>query len=192
MYQAGVAREGRTYIRWEDPVLGVNGEGRITPIIPGCQQITTVVGKDGEVLVSNRIWRTPAGMENSDENGQRGIDMTPAQPHTISASARECASCHTNPKTLGYGVEDGEFMLNYEEVCISCHQDVPDGSIFIKATAAAGELLGFVPHHDHEHMKLLNMDIKWAAMTRIFVPLLVIGLLLLCYLYLKARKKLKN
>ncbi len=81
MYQPGISTEGRTYIHWEDPVLGVNGEGRISPIIPGCQQITTVIGEDGEVLVSNKIWRTPGGMENSDENGQRVIDMTPAQPH---------------------------------------------------------------------------------------------------------------
>jgi len=40
--QAGKASEGRTYLRWENPVLGINGEGRVTPIIPGYQQITTV------------------------------------------------------------------------------------------------------------------------------------------------------
>jgi hypothetical protein len=260
MYQPGISKEGRTYIRWEDPVLGVNGEGRITPIIPGCQQITTVIGEDGKTLVSNKIWRTPGGMENSDENGQRGIDMTPAQPHTISAKARECTSCHTNPKTLGYGVEGGEFMLGYKEdtykdlqtydgknlsvnarpqfpkiedlpmdlskvvtrdgkqvqtvghhwplsgplsqysrekmervgVCISCHQDVPDGNLFIKATAAAGEVLGLVPHHDHEHMKLLNMEIKWAAMTRILLPVIFIVIFVMGYLILRLRKKLKK
>ncbi len=243
----GKSREGRTYVRWEDPVLGVNGEGRITPIIPGCQQITTVIGKDGKTLVSNKIWRTPPGMENGGEEGQRGIDMTPAQPHTISVEARECASCHTNPKTLGYGIGDGKFMTGYENdryedlkdatgqnlskhsrpqipkiedlpmdlsqvvtrdgkqlqtvghhwplssplsqstrekmervgVCISCHQDVPDGNIFIKATAAAGEMLGMIPHNDHEHMKLLNSDIKWGAMTRILFPLLIILVLIL-------------
>jgi len=259
MYQPGISKEGRTYIRWEDPVLGVNGEGRITPIIPGCQQITTVIDEDGKTLVSNKIWRTPAGMENSDEKGQRGIDMTPAQPHTISANARECASCHTNPKTLGYGVEDGEFMLGYEQdtykdlqtydgknlsvnarpqfpkiedlymdlsrvvtrdgkqvqtvghhwplsgplsqysrekmeragVCISCHRDVPDGNIFIKATAAAGEVLGLVPHHDHEHMKLLNTDIKWAAMTRVLAPVILVVILLMSYLILRYRKRYK-
>ncbi|MCD4665357.1 MAG: hypothetical protein K8R68_08795, partial [Bacteroidales bacterium] len=252
----GKAREGRTYVRWEDPVLGVNGEGRITPIIPGCQQITTVIGEDGKTLVSNKIWRTPPGMENGGEDGQRGIDMTPAQPHTISAEARECTSCHTNPKTLGYGVEDGKYMKGYEKdtymdiktpdgqnlslnsrpqfpkiedlpmdlsqvitrdgkqlqtvghhwplsgplsqytrekmervgVCIACHQDVPDGNIFIKATAAAGELLGMVPHHDHEHMKLLNMDIKWAAMMRILFPLIIGIIIILVFVIWRYKK----
>jgi len=112
--QPGKSTEGRTYIRWENPVLGVNGEGRVTPIIPGCQQITTVINENGETIVNNKIWRTPPNMENGGEKGQRGIDMTPAQPHTISKKARECASCHTDPKALGYGVEGGIFMNGYD------------------------------------------------------------------------------
>ncbi len=111
----GVAREGRTQVIWEDPVLGINGEGRVTPITTGCQQITTVIGPDGNTIVSNKIWNTPPYLENSDGKGQRGIDMTPAVPHTTTASARECASCHANPKTLGYGIGDGEYMKNYDK-----------------------------------------------------------------------------
>ncbi len=111
--QAGKATEGRTYIRWEDPILGINGEGRIGPLITGCQQITTVIGTDGEILAENKIWRTPPYMENGGEDGQRGIDMTPAQPHTSSRQARECTSCHTNPKTLGYGINGGVYMNDY-------------------------------------------------------------------------------
>ena len=60
----GKASENRSYLRWENPVLGINGEGRVSPIIPGCQQITTVIGPDGKVLVQNKIWRTPANLEN--------------------------------------------------------------------------------------------------------------------------------
>jgi len=112
--QAGKATESRTYIRWEDPILGVNGEGRIGPLITGCQQITTVIDNEGEPLVSNKIWRTPPNMENGGEEGQLGIDMTPAQPHTSSRQARECVSCHANPKTLGYGVSGGVYMKGYE------------------------------------------------------------------------------
>ncbi len=111
----GKASEGRSYTRWEDPVLGINGEGRVTPIIPGCQQITTVIGPDGEPIIVNKVWRTPAGTENGGEEGQRGIDMTPAQPHTVTAEARSCTSCHTNPKTLGYGINDGKYMKGYEK-----------------------------------------------------------------------------
>jgi len=115
MDQPGKASEGRTYLRWEDPILGINGEGRIGTLITGCQQITTVIGPDGNTLVSNKIWRTPAGLENSGPEGQRGIDMTPAQAHTVSRTARECVSCHANPKTLGYGIHDGQYMRAYEK-----------------------------------------------------------------------------
>ena len=113
MDQVGKATEGRTYLRWEDPILGINGEGRVSTLMTGCQQITTVIGPGGNTIVSNKIWRTPAGLENSGPEGQRGIDMTPAQPHTVSRTARECVSCHANPKTLGYGIHDGEYMQGY-------------------------------------------------------------------------------
>ncbi len=113
--QPGKISEGRTQVIWEDPVLGINGEGRVTPIIPGCQQITTVIGLDGKALVSNKIWDTPPFLENSGEKGQRGIDMAPTTPHTTSAKARTCVSCHANPKALGYGIGDGEYMKGYQK-----------------------------------------------------------------------------
>ena len=84
----GKATEARGYLRWENPVLGINGEGRVSPIIPGCQQITTVIGPDGKPIVLNKIWRTTANLENSGPEGQRGIDMAPAAPHTRAWQAR--------------------------------------------------------------------------------------------------------
>jgi len=113
--QYGKATEGRTYVRWEDPILGINGEGRIGPLITGCQQITTVIGTEGEALVNNKIWHTPPDIENGGAEGQLGIDMTPAQPHTSSRQARECVSCHANPKTLGYGIGGGVYMSKYSQ-----------------------------------------------------------------------------
>lgn len=113
--QPGQSTESRSYTRWEDPILGINGEGRVSPIIPGCQQITTVIGPKGKPLVLNKVWRTPAGLENSDASGQRGIDITPAQPHTVTAQARDCVSCHTNPKALGYGIQNSQYMRGYEK-----------------------------------------------------------------------------
>ncbi|MCD4735563.1 MAG: hypothetical protein K8R53_05935, partial [Bacteroidales bacterium] len=246
-FQPGKSFEGRTYMRWEDPVLGINGEGRIGPVIPGCQQITTVINGIGDTILTNHIWRTPPNMENSGTEGQRCIDMAPAQPHTISAKARDCVSCHTNPKTLGYGVGNEEFMTGYEKdiftdmkdgsgvliskkstlqiaaipeldfdlsqiitregkqiatvghhwpasgplpnqirqkmervgVCISCHQNLPDGNIWISAVATSGELLGLTPHTDDDHSSLLNRDIRWAAFTRIlFFPLVLLVLIM--------------
>jgi hypothetical protein len=31
----GKVFEKRSYLRWEEPVLGINGEGRVTPLMPG-------------------------------------------------------------------------------------------------------------------------------------------------------------
>ncbi len=127
--QPGKVTEGRTYLRWEYPVLGVNGEGRVTPIIPGCQQITTVIGPDGKTLVNNKIWRTPPGLEGGGEKGQRGIDMAPAQPHTARRQARTCVTCHTSSKALGYGIYDGRFMKR------------SSANIYMDAATVQGELV---------------------------------------------------
>ena len=97
---AGDVTETRSYLRWETPILGVNGEGRVTPMMPGCQVITTVIDKDGKTIVKNKIWNTPEGP---------GLDMAAVQPHTTGRKARSCESCHNNPKTLGYGIEGGRF-----------------------------------------------------------------------------------
>jgi hypothetical protein len=99
--QPGKISESRSYLRWEYPVLGVNGEGRVTPIIPGCQQITTVIGPDGKTLVNSKIWRTPPSLEGGGDEGQRGLDMTPAQPHTVRREARTCVTCHGSSKATG-------------------------------------------------------------------------------------------
>jgi hypothetical protein len=109
----GSTSENRSYLRWEDPVLGINGEGRVSPIIPGCQQITTVVAPDGETLIHNKIWRTPPGLEGGGVQGQRGLDMAPAMPHTTDRQARECTSCHATAKALGYGTHDGRYLRQY-------------------------------------------------------------------------------
>jgi len=111
----GKTSENRSYLRWENPVLGINGEGRVSPIIPGCQQITSVVAPDGTLLVHNKIWRTAEGTEGADKMGQRSLDMAPAAPHTVDWRARECTSCHASDKALGYGTHDGRYLRGYAE-----------------------------------------------------------------------------
>ncbi|MFQ6093896.1 MAG: cytochrome C, partial [bacterium] len=103
----GEASESRGYLRWEEPILGINGEGRVTPLMPGCQVVTTVIGRDGQTLAHNRIWRTGDGL--------RGLDMSPVQPHTMDKKARECESCHSSDKALGYGIDGGRYLQGYQE-----------------------------------------------------------------------------
>ncbi len=111
----GKVKEGRSYLRWEEPILGINGEGRVTPIIPGCQVIFSVIGPDGESVAHNLIGRTPPGTEGGGAEGQRGLDMAPAQPHTAGRKARTCESCHSDPKALGYGMQGGVFLQGYDQ-----------------------------------------------------------------------------
>ena len=101
----GKVSETRSYLRWETPILGINGEGRVSPLMPGCQAITTVIDKDGNTVVNNEIWDTSEG---------KGLDHAAVQPHTAGRKARFCESCHNNPKTLGYGIEDGRFLKGYD------------------------------------------------------------------------------
>ncbi len=102
----GKVSETRSYLRWETPILGINGEGRVSPMMPGCQVITTVIDKDGKTVAKNKIWMTPKG---------KGLDHAAVQPHTAGRKARSCESCHDNPKSLGYGIEDGRFLKGYEK-----------------------------------------------------------------------------
>ena len=53
------------------------------------------------------------GSEGSGATGQRGIDMSPAAPHTTDRKARECTSCHARAKSLGYGTHDGRYLKGY-------------------------------------------------------------------------------
>ncbi len=97
----GKVSETRSYLRWEEPTLGINGEGRVSPMMPGCQVIATVIDKEGHAVAHNVIWNTPEGP---------GLDHAAVQPHTAGRQARTCESCHDNPKALGYGIEGGRFV----------------------------------------------------------------------------------
>jgi len=105
----GQVTETRSYLRWEDPALAQNGEGRVTPVIPGCQVTVTVIGKDGKALLQNHIFKIP-NVEGAGSEGQNAIDMSPVQPHTISKESRSCESCHTSKKAQGKGIGDGKFF----------------------------------------------------------------------------------
>ena len=103
--------ETRSYLRWENPPLAVNGEHRISPAIPGCQTTVTVIGKDGKPLLLNHIFKIP-DVEGAGKEGQLAIDISPVQPHTIQKEARKCESCHTNPVAMGYGIEEGKLYAD--------------------------------------------------------------------------------
>ena len=112
----GKISETRSYLRWEDPVLGISGEGRVTPLMPGCQVTYTVINDKGETLVNNEIAENIGeAKELGQEHVPLAIDMAPVQPHTAQRVARTCESCHTNYKTAGLGIGKGTFGLRQHE-----------------------------------------------------------------------------
>ncbi|RMF45410.1 MAG: hypothetical protein D6755_08135, partial [Anaerolineae bacterium] len=72
-------------------------------------------GPDGQNVAHNVIGRTPANEEGGGAEGQLGLDMAPAQPHTAGRKARTCESCHNDPKALGYGINGGEYMKGNDQ-----------------------------------------------------------------------------
>jgi hypothetical protein len=112
----GKVFESRAYLRWEEPVLGINGEGRVTPLMPGCQIVFTVIDRDGKTVALNQV---AFSKDEQAELGQKrtplGLDMAPVQPHSVQRKARTCESCHNNPKALGYGIAGGVFQTRYTE-----------------------------------------------------------------------------
>ncbi len=126
----GIVTEQNGYRRWEDPILGINGEGRISPLMPGCQMVYTVLGSDGRVLVYNEI---PLNPGEAASLGQAhlplSIDMAPAQPHTNQAKARVCEGCHTRPKTMGLGINNGLFKTLVQQDRIVAVEDPKTGQV---------------------------------------------------------------
>lgn len=104
---SGDISEQRSYLRWEDPPLVVNGEHRVSPAIPGCQTTVSVTDKNGNVVLLNHIFKIQH-VEGAGEEGQLAIDISPLHPHTIQLEARSCESCHANSKAMGYRIAGGK------------------------------------------------------------------------------------
>lgn len=98
--------ESRSYVRWENPALGINHRGKVSTFVPGCQVFLTQV--DGEkAIVTNKTYVT--------KDGTSGLSHNPIQPHTMSKKSRTCEECHTNPKVLGLGSGQYDIKRNFPD-----------------------------------------------------------------------------
>lgn len=145
----GKVTETRSYLRWEDPPLSQNGEGRISPTIPGCQTTVTVVGRRGNTLLQNHIFKVP-NKEGAKEEGQNAIDMSPVQPHTISKRSRTCESCHTNSKAMGYGIDGGKNQGDWSKDAV------------VDLMSADGQIIP--SKHKTQIHKIKNLKHDWSVM----------------------------
>ena len=147
----GKVTETRSYLRWEDPALSQNGEGRVSPTIPGCQTTITVIGKDGKALLQNHIFKIP-NVEGAGPEGQNAIDMAPVQPHTIQKRARTCESCHASDKALGLGVGGGRLNADPSKTTIIDLMS-PDRKILPHNT---DEQMPAIPNLKHDYSQFID------------------------------------
>ncbi len=150
--QIGKASETRSYLRWEDPILGINGEGLVTPVMPGCQVTYTVIGPNGKTLILNKQARVH-------DNGHivNAIDMSPVQPHTSGRKARTCESCHSNPKALGYGIQDGQFLTDQGKDVKIDIQDLATGKFASSHTTVQ---MKAIPGMNYDWSQIVTRDGK--------------------------------
>ncbi len=86
-----------TFRRWEDPVLGINQRGKISPVRPDYQFFVTWIDRDMKIKIDNK---------------KMIFNWSPYVPHTTTKIGRDCYSCHFNLKSIGLGY--GMFKRNGE------------------------------------------------------------------------------
>lgn len=110
-----------SHVRWENPPLGINGEGRVSPLVGVIQTVSTVIGPDGKTIVHNHVAKTA--------KGYNATELAPLNPHTTSLASRECSDCHGNSVASGYGMNNGTYdsepeTTRYADVVDSNGQNV--------------------------------------------------------------------
>jgi len=80
----GMWEEGRSYIRYEKPMLAV-WKDEVVIVTPGCQDIVSLIDDKGKVDGFNRF------------------TMAAINPHTTQGKGRTCAECHASTKVVGLG-----------------------------------------------------------------------------------------
>jgi len=78
--------EGRSYLRFEEPALGLDQFGKIMPFAPGCQVYLTALDKKSKPEHQN-TWLTAAAFD----------------PHITRTKVPKCIDCHGTPKRMGIG-----------------------------------------------------------------------------------------
>ncbi len=151
----GKVTETRSYLRWENPALSRNGEGRVSPTIPGCQVTLTVIGKDGNALLENHIWKIP-NVEDAGKEGVNSITMSPVQPHTITKKSRPCESCHTSAKAMGYGINGGAYFSDPSKTTIV---DLMDANKTV-LPLQVDEQIPATPNLHHDYSVLIDKNGK--------------------------------
>jgi len=80
--------EGRSYLRFRRPALGVRTDGSIGPFAPGCQVFIEAFDAEGCYMP---------------EKSSRHLVMASFDPHTTALKPPTCEACHMDSKVIGLG-----------------------------------------------------------------------------------------
>ncbi|RAX53999.1 hypothetical protein CCY99_04770 [Helicobacter sp. 16-1353] len=151
--QKGSIEGDYSHARWEEPMLGINGEGKVTPLVGVIQTVGTVVDEKGNVILQNNVAKT--------KDGLLAIDMQPMNPHTSSLEARDCAECHLNNKVMGFGFyggnpqkevfidikdSNGKVLTKHNNVQIAPIKNITNGSFMQILDENGKQIMSVDPH----------------------------------------------
>ncbi len=86
----GMWYEYRSFTRYSDTVLCINGRGKVSPA-QFCQSQVTFPDKG----YYNKVF--------THNDNTTSYVVAPVQPHTVSEVSRKCRDCHNNPMAVGLG-----------------------------------------------------------------------------------------
>ena len=156
--QDGLSTQGDySHVRWENAPLGVNGEGRVTPLVGVIQTVSTVVDKNGKVVAWNKVAKT--------KDGYNAMELAPVNPHTSSLESRDCADCHGNTAAMGLGIDHGSYDARPSEPKYADAVDMNGNNIsrYTKAQLAAIKSLhgDFMQIIDANGNQVQTVDSHW-------------------------------
>ena len=204
-YSKKSVTQSEDFVRFEDPALCQNAEGRISPAIPGAYNSVTVIDKKSKVLLKNHKYKV------GDTQEKYASSVLPIQPHTISKKSRSCENCHTSKKAMGMGIgslkskyDDTKFLdenltqlrsvgshfklsaplskvqidkLDRSGVCFSCHQDLPKGSLAISAMDHVAKMVD-VNVDNKMHKTIVNKTVNITAWVQVLSGILILMLVI--------------
>ena len=148
-----------SHLRWENPPLGINGEGRVSTLTGVIQTVGTVIGPTGEVIVHNHVGKRP--------NGINAMELAPVNAHTTSLEARDCRDCHGSQTAMGYGIQGGAYdsrpdMVKFADVVDANGQNISRNTR--PQIAAIAQLHGdFMQLLTPEGEQLMTIDSHWGT-----------------------------
>lgn len=146
-----------SHVRWESPPLGINGEGRVTPLVGVIQTVSTVIGEDGQTIIWNKAYQT--------KEGYNAMELAPVNPHTTSLEARDCADCHGSSVAMGYGIDGGSYDATPQETRYADIVDVNAQNVSSYTIAQINAIKGlhgdFMQILNEQGVQMQTVDSHW-------------------------------